>query len=69
MATIKQILMLRDNMPAEEADKLIDDAQGALIDCLDDGDGNRAGNICEEFFGLGPDYLQELINRGKSANE
>lgn len=38
METIKQVLMRRDNLSAEEADDLIQEAREALRDYLDDND-------------------------------
>jgi hypothetical protein len=59
--TIKQILMRRDNLSANDADILISEAIDAFKDYLDEGDQNSAYNICAEYFGLEPDYLDELI--------
>ena len=60
--SIKNVLMKRDKISEEIADELIDDATGALMDCLDEGDMERAENICGEYFGLEPDYLLELMD-------
>ena len=61
MSRIKKVLMKRDGMTSEEADNLIDEAKEALQNYLDGGDSFGAENVCEEFFGLEPDYLYELI--------
>ena len=61
MSKIKQVLMKRDGMTYEEADNLIDEAKEALQNYLDEGDFFGADHVCEEFFGLEPDYLDELI--------
>lgn len=61
MPNIKSILMNRDNMSSEQADELIADAQDAFNECLEAGDQEAAYNICEEYFGLEPDYLHELM--------
>ena len=61
MKTIKQVLMERDGMLASEADELIEEAKNALFDYLDEGDQESAQDICEEYFGLEPDYLMELL--------
>jgi len=58
---IRRILMERDGMSNEEACELIDEARAALQDYLADGDMESAENICEEYFGLEPDYIMELI--------
>lgn len=44
-----------------EAQELISEARIQLREYLDDGDFEGAENICEEFFGLEPDYLMELL--------
>ena len=61
MSKIKRVLMKRDGMSSEEADNLIDEAREALQNYLDEGDSFSAEHVCEEFFGLEPDYLDELI--------
>ena len=61
MNKIARVLMKRDGMTYEEANNLIDEAKEALQNYLDEGDSFGAENVCEEFFGLEPDYLDELI--------
>ena len=61
METIKQVLMRRDGMTADEADDLIEDAKGNLHHYLEIGDMEAAENICQEYFGLEPDYIMELL--------
>jgi len=58
MRTIKQILIDRDGMSAEDADDLITEAKEDMYERL--GLGEMPENICEEWFGLEPDYLFEL---------
>ena len=55
--SIKQILMRRDGMSAEDADELIEEAKEAVIE------GQDPEEVCQEFFGLGfePDYIWELL--------
>lgn len=53
--TIKQILMRRDGMTAEDAQDLIDEAKQAVAEGMD------PEEACEEFFGLEPDYIWELL--------
>lgn len=60
METIKEILMRRDGMTAEDADELIQEAKDDLLERIEDGD-DTAHDICEEYFGLEPDYLMELL--------
>ena len=61
MSKIREILMTRDGMTADEADNLINEAKEQLFDYLAEGDMSGAEEICEEFFGLEPDYLFELM--------
>ena len=61
METIKQVLMRRDGMSRIEAEELISEARNQLQEYLEDGDLEGAENICEEFFGLEPDFLVELL--------
>lgn len=53
--SIKQILMRRDGMSAEDADELIEEAKEAVIE------GQDPEEVCQEFFGLEPDYIWELL--------
>lgn len=61
METIKEIIMRRDGLTSDEVDNLIADATEALDNYLDNNDLDSAHNICSEYFGLEPDYLDELI--------
>jgi hypothetical protein len=58
--TIKDILIRRDGMSASEANALIAEAKEAFNNYLIDYDMDSAENICEEFFGLEPDYITEI---------
>jgi len=58
---IKEILMKRDGMSPEEAQDLIDEASDQMHAYLDEGNIMAAEDVCDEFFGLEPDYLFELI--------
>jgi len=61
MATIKEILITRDGMTEAEADDLIADAREDLNDLLLQGNVEEAELICETWFGLEPDYIDQLI--------
>ena len=61
MRTIKQVLIDRDEMSPEEADDLIEAAQTELMELIEAGDFISAEDICAEYFGLEPDYLEELM--------
>ena len=60
METIKTILMRRDGLTAEEADEQIRDCREEANSRL--AQGEMPFDICEEYFGLEPDYLEEIIN-------
>ena len=59
MRSIKQILIDRDGMNSKEADDLIEDCKKDLHERLEAGE--MPHDICQEWFGLEPDYLMELI--------
>ena len=59
--TIKQILMIRDGYTKEEADEYIAEAQAQFDLYLEEGDTEGAEQICQEYFGLEPDYLDEFM--------
>jgi uncharacterized tellurite resistance protein B-like protein len=61
MPSIKQILMNRDGMTEQAAQDLIEEAQEAFTEYLEAGDQEAAYNICQEYFGLEPDYLDEIM--------
>ena len=61
MESIKQILMRRDNMTGMEADELIRQAKESLQEYLAAGDMESAYDICSDYFGLEPDYIDELL--------
>lgn len=51
--------MDRDGITAQAADDLITDAKEDLFRRLNNGE--MPDDICEEWFGLEPDYIFELI--------
>ena len=59
MDSIKKVLMERDGMSESEADELIKDAKTDMFDRL--ADGEMPDDICEEWFGLEPDYIMDLM--------
>lgn len=61
MSELKKVLMGRDGISSEEADRQIAEAKEALQEYLEDGDIESAHDICQEFFGLEPDYLMDLM--------
>ena len=61
METLKQVLMARDGISGSEADRQIKEAKEQLQEYLKMGQLEEAHSICEEFFGLEPDYIFDLI--------
>ena len=59
MKTIKEVLMTRDGMSEKEASDLIAEAKQDFNDRLETGESPM--DICEEWFGLEPDYLDEFL--------
>ena len=59
MQTIQQVLMVRDGISAEEADAEIEAAREDLFNRLEDGE--MPFDICGDWFGLEPDYIEDLI--------
>lgn len=57
--SIKQTLIERDHITAKEATEQIKMARADLYERLDSGE--MPYDICEEWFDLEPDYLDELI--------
>jgi len=60
--TLKQVLMDRDGLAEMEAEDQIQEAFNAMHDYLAEDDLKSAENVCTEYFGLEPDYLDDLIN-------
>ena len=61
MESLQQVLMRRDNLTAAEAIEQIQEARDILNSYLADEEYESAHNICEEMFGLEPDYLDDLL--------
>ena len=59
MQSIREILMERDGVTENEADELIEEARQDFHYRLMNGE--MPDDICSEYFGLEPDYIDELI--------
>jgi len=59
--SIKSVIMARDDLTESEADDLIAQAQEAFDYYVSNSDLDSAQNVCMEFFGLEPDYLDEFM--------
>ena len=60
MRTLREVLMERDDISAEQADALIADAKLDMNDRL--AQGKIPDDICGEWFGLEPDYIMDLVD-------
>lgn len=61
MNSLKRVLIQRDGLTEEEADKRISEAREDLINMIEGGEGDEAYDFCQSEFGLEPDYLEDLI--------
>lgn len=59
--SIKETIMQRDELTSEEADSLIAEAKEALEESVMSGDLELAEEVIADYFGLEPDYLDELL--------
>jgi len=59
MKSIKEVLMDRDGMSESDADLTISEARGAMNERL--ANGEMPFDICQEYFGLEEDYLDQLV--------
>ena len=57
--SIKQVLMERDGLTEDEAEALIKEARQEFSERMDKGE--IPYDICEEKFGLEPDYITDLL--------
>ena len=58
---IKAVLIRRDELTEADADELIADAKEDFEELIANGELDAAENICEDWFGLESDYLEEFI--------
>ncbi len=59
---IVQILMERDNISEQEAQRMVDDCRQQLLsEAVPSGDSDLAEEILAEELGLEPDYLMDLL--------
>jgi len=61
MESIKEILITRDGMDPTDADDLIAQAQAEFDEHIINNELDLAENICQEWFGLEPDYVIEFF--------
>ena len=58
---IKNILINRDSMNPEEADVIIIEARREAFRHVTKGEFDLAEQVCSEYLGLEPDYLDALL--------
>ena len=58
MKTIEQILIERDELSQQEAEKEVEEARNEFANLISFSD---MYNFCEARFGLEPDYAEQLI--------
>lgn len=61
LKSIKQILIERDNLTEAQAEDQLKEAREQFVRYLKSGDLDLAEDICNEYFGLEPDYLHEFL--------
>ncbi len=57
--SIKEVLMRRDDLTGAEADDLITEAKEEFYRMIEEGE--DPSGICQDFFRLDPDYLNEFF--------
>ena len=58
---VRSILIERDRMLPEEADALIREFREEALGYIESGDFLGIDDLVEDYFGLEPDYLDDLI--------
>ena len=61
MGRIENILMKRDGISKQEARERVAECREAVYEALDCGDMWEVEDIVEDFLGLEPDYIDDLI--------
>ena len=61
MESLKEVLIRRDGMTENDAIALINDARADLFNRLDSGEFVDDANFCNEWFGLEPDYIMDIM--------
>jgi|APSaa5957512622_1039677.scaffolds.fasta_scaffold321058_1 hypothetical protein len=61
MDDLKTTIMRTENLTSSEADEMITRARAELYLRLEDSSEGSAYDICEDWFGLEPDYVMDLI--------
>ena len=59
---LKEVLIRRDGVSKEVAEEMIQEAADLVNGYLDEGDIEGAANVCQEMFGLEPDYIDDVMD-------
>jgi len=59
MSNLERVLVERDGLTESEAHKQAEEAREELYARI--ADGETPFDLCEELFGLEPDYLEDLL--------
>jgi hypothetical protein len=61
MARLKDVLMETQGLSEAEAEEQMLEAKEAIEEYLEEGDMCAAMDVCAEFWGLEPDYVDDLM--------
>lgn len=61
MRPLKQVLMERDGLSEEEANREIRETQNRILELVGEGEFEDAFDEIETSLGLEPDYLEEVL--------
>jgi len=61
MDSLTKTLMNRDGLTRDEAEAQVSEAREELMDLIAEGNFSDAYDICDDMFGLEPDYLEDLL--------
>lgn len=61
MQSLKTVLMSRDGLTSQEADKAIEECRNEMLERIEKGDLD-ADDVLMEHFGLEPDYVIDLLD-------
>ena len=62
MSRLIKLLMERDELTLQAAIAQVEEAKKELARRLEQADGDDPYAICKDFFGLGPDFIENLLH-------
>ena len=60
-SVLKQTVMYKFGWTSEEADNQIEEAREEMYRLINEGETLEAMDICQDYFGLEPDYIFDLM--------